>query len=141
MPVDQLQHVNIRCADVEAAKDFYAGVLGLKVGVRPPFQSTGYWMYLGEHPIVHLVQRPAGEAPMSGRGNLDHVGFGGVDLAGTRAHLEAAGIPFREQVVPRDGTVQIFVVDPNGINVELNFERTLNPTPVDSAGGQTEGPL
>jgi catechol 2,3-dioxygenase-like lactoylglutathione lyase family enzyme len=122
MPVDRLQHVNIRCADVEAAKEFYVRVLGLEVGPRPPFQSSGYWMYLDGHPIVHLVQRPAGEDPKSGGGNLDHVGFGGVDLEGTRAQLQAAGIPYREQIVPRDGSVQIFVEDPDGIKVELNFD-------------------
>jgi catechol 2,3-dioxygenase-like lactoylglutathione lyase family enzyme len=121
MPIDQLQHINIRCADVEAAKDFYLRVLGLTVGPRPPFQSTGYWMYLGDHPIVHLVQRPAGEPPKAGEGNLDHVGLGGVDLEGTRAQLQAAGIQFREQVVPRDGSVQIFVIDPDGVRLELNF--------------------
>ncbi|HXT68635.1 MAG TPA: VOC family protein [Vicinamibacterales bacterium] len=121
MPVDQLQHVNIRCADVEAAKDFYLRVVGLTVGPRPPFQSVGYWMYAGGNPVVHLVQRPAGEDAAVGPGNLDHVGFRGVDLEGTRAQLRGAGVPFREQVVPGDGTVQIFVVDPNGLKVELNF--------------------
>jgi catechol 2,3-dioxygenase-like lactoylglutathione lyase family enzyme len=121
MPVDQLQHVNIRCADVEASKEFYLRVIGLTVGARPPFQSTGYWMYLGDHPVVHLVQRPAGEEPKPGPGNLDHVGFRGVDLEGTRGQLRAAGIPFHEKVVPRDGSVQIFVMDPDGIKVELNF--------------------
>jgi catechol 2,3-dioxygenase-like lactoylglutathione lyase family enzyme len=68
---------------------FYERVLGLTVGARPPFQSTGYWMYLGDHPIVHLVQRPSSETPASGPGNLDHVGFAGVDLEGTRAQLQA----------------------------------------------------
>jgi len=121
MPVDQLQHVNIRCADVEAAKDFYVQVVGLTVGPRPPFASIGYWMYLGDHPVVHLVQRPDSEDAKTDTGNLDHVGFRGVDLEGTRAGLRAAGIPFREQVVPRDGTTQIFVVDPDGLKVELNF--------------------
>jgi len=122
MPVDALQHVNIRCGDVEASREFYARILGLTVGARPPFASTGYWMYLGDHPIVHLVQRPDGEPRAEGPGNLDHVGFGGVDLAGTRAQLEAAGIPFREKIVPRDGSIQIFVIDPDGVRVELNFE-------------------
>ena len=121
MPVDQLQHVNIRCADVEAARDFYVRVIGLQVGPRPPFESVGYWMYLGDHAVVHLVQRPPGEAPASGPGNLDHVAFRGVDLETTRAQLRAAGVTFREQAVPRDGTVQIFVVDPDGLKVELNF--------------------
>jgi catechol 2,3-dioxygenase-like lactoylglutathione lyase family enzyme len=121
MPVDALQHVNIRCANVEATRAFYEGVLGLEVGSRPPFQSKGYWMYIGDDPIVHLVQRPVGEVTASGPGNLDHVGFRGVDLAATKAQLQAAGIAYREQVVPRDGSVQLFVVDPDGITVELNF--------------------
>ena len=122
MPVHELQHVNIRCANVDAAREFYVRALGLTVGPRPPFQSRGYWMYAGGQPIVHLVQRPAGEAPASGPGNVDHVGLGGVDLAGTRAHLQAEGIPYREQVVPGNGSVQIFVMDPDGVRVELNFD-------------------
>jgi catechol 2,3-dioxygenase-like lactoylglutathione lyase family enzyme len=122
MPTNQLQHINIRCADVERSKEFYVQILGLGVGERPPFQSAGYWLYLGAHPIVHLVQRPPGDEPKAGSGNLDHVGFGGVDLEGTRAALAAAGFSYREQVVPRDGVVQIFVRDPDGIQVELNFD-------------------
>jgi catechol 2,3-dioxygenase-like lactoylglutathione lyase family enzyme len=121
VPIDQLQHINTRSADVEATKDFYVRILGLRVGERPPFQSSGYWLYLDDHPIVHLVQRPAGDEPKVGSGNLDHIGFRGVDLPATRAALQAAGIEYREQVVPRDGTVQIFVYDPDGISVELNF--------------------
>jgi len=39
----------------------------------------------------------------------------------TRALLRAAGLEFREAVVPRDTTVQIFVRDPDGVTVELNF--------------------
>jgi catechol 2,3-dioxygenase-like lactoylglutathione lyase family enzyme len=38
-----------------------------------------------------------------------------------RQVLAAEGLPFREAVVPRDQTVQIFVRDPDGIQVELNF--------------------
>ena len=77
-------------------------------------------MYLGDHPVVHLVQRPAGEEAKTGTGNLDHVGFGGVDLEGTRAALAARDSVSRAGRA-RDGSVQIFVVDPDGIKVELNF--------------------
>ena len=123
MPADQLQHINIRCADVEAARDFYVGVVGLSVGPRPPFASVGYWLYADRQPVIHLVQRTAGDA-RAGNGCVDHVGFHGVDLEGTRRQLHSAGIPFREQVVPEDGTVQIFVIDPDGLKVELNFQPT-----------------
>src|SRR5262245_59893162 len=120
MPIDQLQHINTRSADVEATKEFYVRILGLRVGPRPPFQSKGYWLYLGAHPIVHLVQRPPGDEPKSGSGNLDHIAFRGVNVDETRAALRASGIVFHEQIVPASGAVQIFVHDPDGIKVELN---------------------
>jgi catechol 2,3-dioxygenase-like lactoylglutathione lyase family enzyme len=120
MPVAAFQHVNTRSADVERTKDFYVR-LGLRVGDRPPFASRGYWMYLGDHPVLHLVQRKDGEAALEGSGNLDHVAFHATDLEGTRRLLTEAGLAFREAVVPRDNTVQIFVRDPDGIQVELNF--------------------
>ena len=120
MPVTAFQHVNTRSADVERTKDFYLR-LGLRVGDRPPFASRGYWMYLGNHPVLHLVQRKDGEAHHDGSGNVDHVAFQAVDLEGTRWALTEAGLAFRETVVPRDNTVQIFVRDPDGIQVELNF--------------------
>lgn len=120
MPVTAFQHVNTRSADVERTKDFYLR-LGLRVGDRPPFASRGYWMYLGNHPVLHLVQRKDGEAHHDGSGNVDHVAFQAVDLEGTRWALTEAGLTFRETVVPRDNTVQIFVRDPDGIQVELNF--------------------
>jgi catechol 2,3-dioxygenase-like lactoylglutathione lyase family enzyme len=121
MRISGFQHINIRSADAERTRDFYVRILGLRAGDRPPFQSTGYWLYLGDQPIVHLVQRGPDESVNSGSGNLDHVAFCGVDLEATRAALTAAGVPFREAVVPRDQTLQIFVRDPDGIMLELNF--------------------
>jgi catechol 2,3-dioxygenase-like lactoylglutathione lyase family enzyme len=120
MPVDAFQHVNTRSADVDRTKDFYVR-LGLRVGERPPFRSKGYWLYLGDQPVVHLVQRSDEETHHDGAGNVDHVAFHAVDLEGTKRALTEAGLPFRTAVVPRDNTIQIFVRDPDGITVELNF--------------------
>lgn len=121
MPVQSFQHINTRSSDVERTKDFYVRVLGLRVGDRPPFASRGYWLYLNGHPVLHLVQRAPGDAHHEGGGNVDHLAFEATDLEGTRRLLAAESLPFREAVVPRDGTVQIFVRDPDGIQVELNF--------------------
>jgi catechol 2,3-dioxygenase-like lactoylglutathione lyase family enzyme len=120
MPATAFQHVNTRSLDVERTRDFYVR-LGLRVGDRPPFASRGYWMYLGDHPVVHLVQRKDGEPAQDGSGNVDHVAFHAVDLEGTKRALTEAGLAFREAIVPRDQTVQLFVRDPDGITVELNF--------------------
>ena len=120
MAIHAFQHVNTRSADVERTKEFYLR-LGLRAGDRPPFASRGYWLYLGDQPVLHLVQRPDGQAHHEGSGNVDHVAFEATDLEGMRRTLAEAGLPFREAVVPRDGTVQIFVTDPDGLTVELNF--------------------
>ena len=121
MPLSKIEHANLRCANVERVKDFYV-MLGLKVGPRPPFKSTGYWMYAGEEPIVHLVQKPDGETPNTvGTGSLDHVAFQASDLEGMRQTLRDNGIEFREQLVPRDNIVQVFVKDPEGFPLEMNF--------------------
>jgi catechol 2,3-dioxygenase-like lactoylglutathione lyase family enzyme len=123
VPIDRFQHINIRTPDIDRARDFYVRALGLRVGDRPPFASAGYWLYLEDQPVVHLVQIGPDETRAPGSGRLDHVAFHAVDLEGTRQQLDAAGIPFREDVVPRDHTVQIFIHDPDGLKIELNFER------------------
>ena len=122
MPIDGFQHVNIRTTDADRARDFYVRALGLRVGDRPPFASVGYWLYLGDVPVVHLVQLAADDTRDPGSGRVDHVAFHGVDLESTRQTLTAAGIAFREAIVPRDNTVQIFIHDPDGLKIELNFE-------------------
>ena len=121
MAIAGFQHINTRSTDVERTRDFYVRILGLRVGERPPLQSMGYWLYLGHQPIVHLVQRTAGEPGDAGRGNFDHVAFSCTDLEGTRNALKAAGVAFRETVAPADGAVQIRAEDPDGIKLELNF--------------------
>jgi len=121
MPISAFQHINLRSTDVERTREFYVRILGLRVGDRPPFASSGYWLYVGDQPIVHLVQRHSGDTAIAGSGNLDHVAFSSVNFEGTRRALQAAGIPFLEAIVPPDGTLQILVNDPDGIKLELNF--------------------
>lgn len=122
MPVDALQHINLRSADIDRSRDFYVEVIGLAVGPRPPVASAGYWLYLGLVPVIHLVQRPEGAPPRTGSGVVDHVAFHGVDFEGTRGRFSARGLAFDEAVIPRDGTRQLFVYDPDGIKIELNFD-------------------
>jgi catechol 2,3-dioxygenase-like lactoylglutathione lyase family enzyme len=129
MAIEAFEHVNIRSTDVERAREFYVAALGLRVGDRPPFASVGYWLYLGDNPVVHLVQRASGEPGTAGSGNVDHLAFRGVDLDGTRQTLRAAGVEFREAVVPRDNTIQVFLYDPDGLKLELTFRCSVAESP------------
>ena len=56
MKLTGLDHVNIRTASLEAMIGSYETVLGLTNGARPPFGFGGAWLYVGERPVVHLVE-------------------------------------------------------------------------------------
>ena len=121
-------HVNIRCTDLEATRRFYERFCGLTAGDRPPFSSRGYWLYAGDQPVVHLVQCQPDDPSAPGSGSIDHLAFRGSELESLRLALAEGGVPYREAIVPGDGTVQVFLRDPNGIQVELAFARPPDPT-------------
>jgi len=56
MGVLALEHVTIRCAQLQRTRDFYVELVGLTEGARPNFPFRGYWLYLGGVPVVHLVE-------------------------------------------------------------------------------------
>jgi catechol 2,3-dioxygenase-like lactoylglutathione lyase family enzyme len=130
MPLGQLQHYTIEPSDLEATKDFYCDVLGLENGDRPPLGFPGYWLYSGGIPTVHLLgdRKPREGIVVRGTkkkfrdtGRFDHIAFAASDIASVRRKLKAKKVKFREQVIPRTGGQQIFLYDPDGVGVELNF--------------------
>ncbi|MGE0422560.1 MAG: VOC family protein [Reyranellaceae bacterium] len=131
MGLGLLQHYTIEPVDLEATKQFYIDVLGLEDGDRPPLGFPGYWLYSGGVPTVHLLGprqarpgvkvRPAG-VKMEDTGRLDHIAFAATGFDAMRRHLRDKGVEFRENIIPRTGAAQLFLFDPDGVGVELNFE-------------------
>ena len=129
MTVQALEHITIRCADLRRTRDFYVELMGLTEGERPAFPFRGYWLYLGDVPIVHLVDAREsatrdGPHREGDTAALDHIAFRGRDLEATRATLRSHGLSFRENAVPGARIHQIFVPDPDGILIELNFRNS-----------------
>ena len=132
MPLEGLNHYTIRPADLERTKAFYEDVLGLRNGYRPPLNFPGYWLYVGDNPTVHLIgprtddghpqKREAGPT-----GLLDHIAFTCTGLAEMKGRLKARGIAFDERVIPRDRQTQLFLRDPDGVAVELNYDPKETP--------------
>ena len=130
MPLGALQHYTIEPSDLERTRSFYCDVLGLENGDRPPLGFPGYWLYSGGVATVHLLgpRKPRGGIIVRGTkkkfkdtGRFDHIAFAASDLPGVRKRLKSKKVKFREQIVPRTGAAQIFLYDPDGVGVELNF--------------------
>lgn len=134
-----LNHFSIRTLDLAATQRFYERVLGLTVGPRPNFPFPGLWMYRGGHDsytnaVVHIIgmdpndpeglKRYLGDRDVSslrGSGAVDHVAFFATGLAAMREHLRSLGVAARERTVPDLGLHQVFLDDPNGVVIELNY--------------------
>ncbi len=120
-----LNHVNIRATSLEETRDFYAEVLGLKNGFRPPFPNPGYWMYAGDMPIIHISPVEPDSPPRThpdgmGKG-LDHFAMWGSGLAEQLALLEKSGVEYTKRLAGGGSVIQVFFNDPNGVQIELGF--------------------
>lgn len=120
MPLQNLNHLLVLARNLDATRDFYVDVLGLTVGPRPPFGFPGYWLYLGDRAVVHLAAK-GGNPETADTGPIDHIAFEATGLADMAARLEALAIPVRHRKVPDLGLHQIFIRDPNGVKIELNY--------------------
>ena len=138
MSIAKLAHYSIRSTRLEASRKFYVDVLGLQEGFRPPFAFPGHWLYRGgdeaEFGIVHLIGvdkddpqgliaylGDKGEEGLHGSAAVDHLAFLATNLPDMHRRLDEAGCIYRERTVPSLGLHQVFVEDPSGVTIELNY--------------------
>jgi catechol 2,3-dioxygenase-like lactoylglutathione lyase family enzyme len=119
--VTGLDHVNIRTADLAATKRLLIEVLGLAEGWRPDFPFPGAWLYVGDRDVVHLVEVGEAASPSAGSA-LDHFAFDIADYDAVLERVRGTGLSFREAATPGTSVRQIFLRDPNGVSIELNWK-------------------
>jgi catechol 2,3-dioxygenase-like lactoylglutathione lyase family enzyme len=117
-----LDHVNIRTARLAEVAAFYAEVLGLKSGARPPFSFGGAWLYCGDRAAIHVVE--VAKTPTNTEPRIDHFAFRAQGLAEFLARLRQMGVAYRIGVVPDYGIRQVNVRDPDGNRIEIQFAAT-----------------
>ena len=133
MPIQYIEHFLVQTEDFEGTVSWYENVLGLTRGFTPNFGFPVQWMYVEDRDVLHITHgghkttdnRKAYLGQQSeqtqGTGVIDHVGFRCAGLAQTIAALSEKNIEFRQRQVNDQGLYQLFLFDPNGVKVELNF--------------------
>jgi len=122
--IQGLNHYNLRSdpETMEALKEFYTKIVGLKLGFRPPFKSNGYWLYAGNKDILHLSETKNDEKKDHHvNSTFDHMAFSAEDMEKFSEKLKANNIDFYYREVPEIGTKQIFFKDIVGNGIELIF--------------------
>ena len=123
MSVGVIDHFNIRTRDLKSTVRFYEDILGLENGARPNFAFPGAWLYSEGRAVVHLVDiSPTDEAQKPDSGVVHHVAFISRDFGGMKKRLQGKGVEFEARQVPGGELWQIFIRDPNGVMIELNYE-------------------
>ena len=134
MPLSHIEHFLVAADDIDATRDWYARVLGMRPGPHPDFGFPVHWMYLGEVDVVHIgpSAKHANEAQRkylgrtsqdrgAGTGALDHIAFRATGLQDMMRHLRSDGISFSQRRANGQALFQLYFHDPNGIKIELNF--------------------
>jgi catechol 2,3-dioxygenase-like lactoylglutathione lyase family enzyme len=135
MPLTHIEHFLVAADDIDATRDWYARVLGMQSGAHPDFGFPVHWMYVNGVDIVHIgpSARQAGEiqkkylgrtsqGSAAGTGAVDHIAFRATGLKPMLQHLRAEGVPFTQRRANGQALFQLFLLDPNGIKIELNYE-------------------
>lgn len=134
-----LNHFSIRSPEIEKTSAFFNQVLGLTIGPRPEFPFPGVWLYNGDenewaNAVLHLIaidkkdpeglKKYLGDRDISslhGSGAIDHIAFFAKGLEEKIHLLKELKVPYRERTVPVLKLHQIFLDDPNGVVIELNY--------------------
>jgi catechol 2,3-dioxygenase-like lactoylglutathione lyase family enzyme len=127
----RLDHINIQTVKLAETVAFYRDVLDLRAGDPPPPLDPVQvqWMFDAENgPIFHL-SGPGSMAAIKDvnigedTGAVHHVALACKGHGAMLARLDRLGLEHRENHVAATDLKQIFVRDPNGVLLELNYHK------------------
>ena len=122
LALKRLDHVNLRTAKLGTMIAWYERMLGLVVGPRPGFPFPGAWLYLGEHPILHLVGCDTDRDSPAGDLRLEHFAIAASGLADLVERARVAGERCDLRKVPDFPLVQVNLWDPDGNHLHVDFD-------------------
>ena len=121
MQIKSLDHVNVRTGRLDEMVAWYGKMLDMTLGPRPDFSFPGAWLYIGDHPAVHLVGTDPAPSEQQKDLQIEHYAFSATGLKELLGRFEEAGEPVRVAKVPGFPIVQINVWDPDGNHLHIDF--------------------
>lgn len=121
MGMQRLDHYNIETVRPEETVAFYCDVLGCVNAPerRPAVPVPGTWLLVDGHPAIHVNFVDDDRAAPTGA--IDHVAFEASGYLDMRDRLDELGVDYETVESPQFDLMQIYVVDPNQIRVEINI--------------------
>lgn len=114
-----LDHVSILVSDAEASLVFYQTLLGLPKLERPDLGFPGYWLGLGGHQTLHLMELPESirsSASIEHGGRDFHFALRVASIEEVTEGLTQNGVAFTQS---RSGRKALFFRDPDNNAIEL----------------------
>jgi catechol 2,3-dioxygenase-like lactoylglutathione lyase family enzyme len=109
-----VDHCSVIVTNVEKARAFYTGVLGLKEIAKPrTFDFVVLWYELSDGQTVHLLHRPEPD-----QRSPRHFALRVPSAVEARNHFRRLGVPI-EETVPIPHCDRFFVHDPDGNRIEI----------------------
>ena len=143
--IRKLDHVNIVTKNIAETIRFYTEVLGMKKAPLPGGMISEKNAFICDdngdavlhvqgvdpadpQPTLESIRRRLGTLrpsielrDLEGSASIEHVAFACNDYDALKDRLGKQGLEMRFNEVPQMALRQIFVNDPNGITLELNF--------------------
>lgn len=118
-----IEHVSIRCRDIEASVDYFGRMFGAEVMLRRELDESRKIVYLriGDSMLELMQMGPASE-PVDPREHygVHHIGIKVDDFESVYQDLHAKGADFLgEPFEPTPGIRLAFLREPNGAVIEL----------------------
>jgi glyoxylase I family protein len=143
LDIETVHHISLLVTDLERARAFYSGVLGLEETDRPDFTFDGAWYRLGDRSLHLIVPGPGDEPTFRHDKAIDsHDAHFAIRVRSYRQaveHLHSKGyrqsdvtnpepdagnpLPMRLSPAGKAGFPQIYILDPDRNVIEINAER------------------
>jgi catechol 2,3-dioxygenase-like lactoylglutathione lyase family enzyme len=120
----KVNHIAVHVSDLEASKEFYQKIVGLKEIEEPFKDGLHAWYDIGGGAALHIIEAENVPTQIS---KVNHLCFSMKDMDGFIKILQNTDYPFESWVGEKqkitirvDGIRQIYIQDPDGMWIEIN---------------------